>query len=129
MLLNQCNHDYSKRSSEEQAEISTEDIKFMNIVDSSAALKDGHYTLGLPFRHENSILPKNHCIAEQRLMSEKRKTEEEAEQQVPEVVVKHKKQNKSKKKRKKHSEDSETDSEEEEMKRKKKGKSHKNGPE
>ena len=73
MLVNQYNHDFSERSSEEQAEMSRDDIKFMNIVDSSAVLKDGHYTLDLPFRHENSILPNNRCVAEQRLTSLKRK--------------------------------------------------------
>lgn len=39
MLVNQYNYDFNERSSEEQAEMSSEDIKFMNIADSSAVLK------------------------------------------------------------------------------------------
>lgn len=46
-----------------------EDINFMNIADSSAMLKDGHYSLDLHFRCENPILLNRCCIAEQRLMS------------------------------------------------------------
>lgn len=53
--------------------MSREDIKLMKIADSSAVLKDGHYSLDLPFGHENTILPNNRCIAEQCLMSLKRK--------------------------------------------------------
>lgn len=73
MMVQQYNHDFNEKTSEEQAEMSREDLKFMNIMHSSSVLKDGHYSLDLPFRSENSILPNNRCIAEQRLMSLKRK--------------------------------------------------------
>ncbi len=73
MLVNQYNHDFSERSSEEQAEISREDIKFLDIANSSVVQRAGHYSLDLSFRHENPTLPNNCCITEQRLKSLMRK--------------------------------------------------------
>ena len=73
MLVKQYNHDFNERSSEEQIEMSREDIKFMNVMSNTTVLTGGHYCMDLPFRQENSVLPNNRCVAEQRLRSLKRK--------------------------------------------------------
>lgn len=73
MLVKQYHHDFNEKSSEEQLEMSREDIKFMDIVSSTAKLIGGHYCIDLPFRKENVTLPDNRYIAEQRLCSLKRK--------------------------------------------------------
>lgn len=73
MLVKQYHHDFNEKSSEEQIEMSREDIKFMDIVSSTAKLIGGHYCIDLPFRKENVTLPDNRYIAEQRLWSLKRK--------------------------------------------------------
>ncbi|XP_043983761.1 uncharacterized protein LOC122837472 [Gambusia affinis] len=73
MLIEQYNHDFNEKTSQEQIEMSRDDIKFMNIMNNSAQLKNGHYCIDLPFKSESSILPINRCIAEQRLQSLKRK--------------------------------------------------------
>ncbi|XP_057687730.1 uncharacterized protein LOC130913275 [Corythoichthys intestinalis] len=73
MMIQQYNHDFNETTLKEQPEMSREDIKFMDIMHSSSVLKDGHYYLDLPFRNANPIMPNNRSIAEQRLMSLKRK--------------------------------------------------------
>ncbi|XP_032416531.1 uncharacterized protein LOC116718567 isoform X6 [Xiphophorus hellerii] len=73
MLIEQYNHDFNEKTSQEQIEMSREDIKFMNIMNNSAQLKNGHYCVDLPFKSESSVLPINRCVAEQRLLSLKRK--------------------------------------------------------
>ncbi|KAK0135655.1 hypothetical protein N1851_028490 [Merluccius polli] len=79
MLVKQYHHDFNERSSEEQIEMSREDIKFMDIVSSTAKLIEGHYCIDLPFRKENVTLPDNRYIAEQRLCSLKRKFDRNSE--------------------------------------------------
>lgn len=69
MLVKQYNHDFNEKTSQEQIEMSREDIKFMDIMNNTAKLIDGHYCINLPFKVENPILPVNRCIAEQRLQS------------------------------------------------------------
>lgn len=75
LLVQQYNHDFNEKSSDEQVEMSREDIKFMSIMSSSVVMKDGHYSLDLPLREEHLTLPNNRGIAEQRLLSLKRKFE------------------------------------------------------
>lgn len=50
MLVKQYNRDFIEKSSEEKLEMSTEDIKFMNIVNNSAKLVENHYHIDLPFK-------------------------------------------------------------------------------
>lgn len=73
MLMQQYNHDFNERSSEEKAEMSVEDKRFIKIAKQSIKLKNGHYTLDLPFRKDDTVLPNNYQVAEQRLQSLKRK--------------------------------------------------------
>ncbi len=41
----------------------------MEIMENSATLEDGHYSLKLPFKKENVSLPNNLSVAKQRLLS------------------------------------------------------------
>lgn len=50
-----------------------QDIKFMEIVENSATLEDGHYSLKVPFKKDSVSLTKNFSVAKQRLLSLKRK--------------------------------------------------------
>lgn len=79
MLVQQYNHDFNERSAEEQTEMSREDVNFMNIVSSTAEMTEGHYCIDLPFR-QDCFLPKNRCVAGQRLQSLKRKFDRNKEE-------------------------------------------------
>lgn len=72
MLSNQYNHDFNERSSEEKG-MSREDIRFLKIVDESAQLQDGHYSLKMPFRKDQLTLPNNLSMVKQRLLGLKGK--------------------------------------------------------
>ncbi len=65
MLKQQYNHDVNERSGEDNAEMSVEDKRFIKIAEQSIKLKDGHYTLDLPFRRDDTVLPNNDQVAEQ----------------------------------------------------------------
>ncbi|XP_032387795.1 uncharacterized protein LOC116699370 [Etheostoma spectabile] len=73
MLIKQYNHDFNERTSEEQLEMSREEIKFMQTVSRTTELIAGHYFIDLPFRAKDPVLPNNRCVAEQRLQGLKRK--------------------------------------------------------
>ena len=73
MLVKQFNHDFNERSSDEQIEMSREDVKFMNVMNNTTKLIGSHYCIDLPFRQENPLMPNNRHVAEQRLQSLKRK--------------------------------------------------------
>lgn len=73
LLISQYNQDFNEKTSEEKLEMSREDVKFMNIMDKSVKLKEGHYCLDLPFRNDNPTMPNNRNIALQRLQNLKKK--------------------------------------------------------
>ncbi len=52
--------------------MSREDIKYVDPVHSTAQLIGNHYSIDLPFREENPVLPDNRCVAEQCLQNLKR---------------------------------------------------------
>ena len=72
MLSNQYSHDFNERSSEEQG-ASREDMRFLKVMDESAQLQDGHYSLKIPFRKDQFTLPNNLSMVKQRLMGLKGK--------------------------------------------------------
>ena len=72
MLNNQYNHDFNERSTEEKG-MSREDIRFLKIMDESAQLQDGHYSMKMPFRKEQLTLPNNLSMVKQRLLGLKGK--------------------------------------------------------
>lgn len=67
MLNNQYNHDFNERSTEEKG-MSREDIRFLKIMDESAQLQDGHYSMKMPFRKEQLTLPNNRSMVKQTLL-------------------------------------------------------------
>ncbi|XP_034057151.1 uncharacterized protein LOC117536415 [Gymnodraco acuticeps] len=76
LLVKQYNHDFNEKSAEDKPEMSIEDLKFMQIANTSAELNNGHYCLKLPFREEdNVVMPNNRHLAEQRVLCLKRKLE------------------------------------------------------
>ncbi len=72
MWFKQYNHDFNERAVEEQG-LSREDIRFLEIAESSVKLEDKHYTLKLPFKKENVYLPNNFSLAKQRILGLKRR--------------------------------------------------------
>lgn len=66
LLVKQFNYDFNERTSTDQEEMSREEIKFVEIMKSSAQLQKGHYKFKLPFKKEEVTMPNNHYIAKQR---------------------------------------------------------------
>ncbi len=73
LMIAQYNTEFNEKAYDEKREMSREDKQFMKIVDESAKIVDGHYSLKLPFKNQDVSLPNNRQIAEQRLDSLKRK--------------------------------------------------------
>ncbi|XP_024123270.2 uncharacterized protein LOC112143483 [Oryzias melastigma] len=73
LLMQQFNHDFPEKASEEKQEMSWEDIKFMNSVNETCTKVDGHYSIGLPLRNKNLKMPNNRCVVVQRAENLRRK--------------------------------------------------------
>lgn len=71
LLVQQYNHDF-RESAYEKEEMSQEDLRFLNIMNTSFKLQDGHYQLPLPFKGDPKM-PNNQLMAEQRAESLKQK--------------------------------------------------------
>lgn len=54
-----------------------ENVRFVEIVSHSMKLVDGHYSLKMPFRKEQLILPNNLSVAKQRIWGLKRRFEKD----------------------------------------------------
>lgn len=67
----ECNQD-------EQIGLSREDGQFMEFVTKSAKLVNGHYNIGLPLRKRDVNMPNNRKVAEQRVLSLKRRFDKDA---------------------------------------------------
>ncbi|XP_041354482.1 uncharacterized protein LOC121372257 [Gigantopelta aegis] len=67
--------DVMKKRKDDKKEYSQEDKKFVQKVNKSIKLIDGHYEIDLPFRDENVKLPNNHNQAKERMMGLKKKME------------------------------------------------------
>lgn len=72
MLTEQYNHEFNDKASEEK-ELSREDHRFLEIAEQSAMLQEGRYSLKLPFKKKDLLLPNNFTIARQRMQGLKRK--------------------------------------------------------
>lgn len=66
LLTKQYNQDFVEHCPDKE-EISVEDKQFLNIMQSSVTLQDGHYYLKLPFRNPNVVVPNNQQLAKQRI--------------------------------------------------------------
>ncbi|XP_070549158.1 uncharacterized protein [Ptychodera flava] len=61
------NYDFPERRVDDRREMSWEDKRFMEVMDSSCKMVNGHYQVDLPLRDQNVRLPNNRQMAEQRL--------------------------------------------------------------
>lgn len=64
MLKNQYAHDFNEKTSDDK-EMSIKDHRFM---ECSATLQDGRYTLKLPLKKPDILLPNNFAVAKQRIL-------------------------------------------------------------
>ncbi|XP_061159982.1 uncharacterized protein LOC133170834 [Syngnathus typhle] len=64
LLVQQLNHDFPE-STYEKEEMSQEDLRFLNIMNTSVKVQDGHYQLPLPFKG-HPRMPNNRMMAAQR---------------------------------------------------------------
>lgn len=62
MLNNQYKHDFNEKAPEDK-KMSRQDLRFMEIVESSATLKDKRYHIKLPFKRPDFILPNTFTVA------------------------------------------------------------------
>lgn len=71
MLMKQYNHDFCEKQIE-KSEPSRED-RFLNIMETSAKLLDGKYTVNLPFKKKDVYLANNLAVAQQRMQGLKKR--------------------------------------------------------
>ncbi|KAJ8408933.1 hypothetical protein AAFF_G00247510 [Aldrovandia affinis] len=69
LLVQQYNTDFPERNYDDKEEMSQEDKQFMQSVKKTTTFENGHYSIGLPLRNHKLPMPKNRCMAEQRLAS------------------------------------------------------------
>lgn len=62
MLQQEYNHDFNETLIEDKAEMTIKGKKFIKIAEQSIKLEDGHDTLELPFRWDDTILPNNYQV-------------------------------------------------------------------
>nr|XP_006811455.1 PREDICTED: uncharacterized protein LOC102805443 [Saccoglossus kowalevskii] len=67
LVRSSINMDFPERVIDDKRENSQEDKLFLSKVDTSMKYTEGHYTIGLPFRNDDSKLPNNKEYAKQRL--------------------------------------------------------------
>ncbi|KAJ8403145.1 hypothetical protein AAFF_G00360610 [Aldrovandia affinis] len=73
LLIQQYNTDFPERNYDDKEEMSQEDKQFMQSVKKTTTFENGHYSIGLPLKNHKLSMPKNRCMAEQRLASLRRK--------------------------------------------------------
>lgn len=54
LLVNQFNHDFPEKPSKEKQEMSQEDIQFMDCVNETVKMVDGHYSVCLPSQKQRA---------------------------------------------------------------------------
>ena len=72
MLNNQYKNDFNERPSEDK-EMSREDMRFLDIMESSATLQEERYCLKLPFKRPDVHLPNSFKVAKQRILGLKKR--------------------------------------------------------
>ncbi|PIK41880.1 hypothetical protein BSL78_21277 [Apostichopus japonicus] len=69
MFRESLNHDFPEKAVEDKKEWSWEDKQFMEQMESSCKMVNGHYQVNLPLRHQQVKLPNNKQMAMKRLKS------------------------------------------------------------
>ena len=78
MLTSQFNHDFSERISEEKLEKSRDDHLFLNQLEKSTKMVNGHYETALPLKDENLSMPNNKPLATQWASNMKRRFQKDS---------------------------------------------------
>ena len=73
MVKDYHNSDFPESSGYDKPEMSQEELRFLQVLNSLAVLKEGHYEMALPFRDREVAVPNNWVQAEQRALWLKRK--------------------------------------------------------
>ena len=66
-LQEYLNHQFDDCISENRRMMSTNDKRALKIFEKSARLRDGHYTIAIPWKSPQTCLLNNRCVAERRL--------------------------------------------------------------
>ncbi|XP_062415351.1 uncharacterized protein LOC134107519 [Pungitius pungitius] len=77
LLTSQYNYDFNERASAEQEEMSREEKKFVEKMESSVQLQNGHYVFQMPFKEKDVSMPNNLCVAMQRVRGLKRRLQKD----------------------------------------------------
>ena len=64
MVKNFYDSGFGKSSADEKPEVSQEEIRFLNVLDSTIALRSGHYEMALPLKDREAPMPNNRVQAE-----------------------------------------------------------------
>ena len=75
MVKNFYDSGFGESSADEKPEMSQEEIRFLNVLDSTIALRSGHYEMALPLRDQEAPVPNNRVQAERRAHWLRRKLE------------------------------------------------------
>lgn len=59
LLEKQYEHDFNERVAEDKEEMSREEARFLEIMDQSVKLQEGHYSLKLPFKNKEVKMSNN----------------------------------------------------------------------
>ncbi|XP_064635233.1 uncharacterized protein LOC135492610 [Lineus longissimus] len=66
-LRNYYNTDFNESTVNDKEENSVEDKRFLKLVSESCKFENGHYVIGLPFKHDTVVMPDNKKQAGQRM--------------------------------------------------------------
>ncbi|KAJ0005631.1 hypothetical protein NQD34_015525 [Periophthalmus magnuspinnatus] len=69
----QFKSDFPECGKDDKQQMSREDMQFLELVNQSATLVDGHYSIALPLRNKYVQMPNNRKVAEQRALNLKQK--------------------------------------------------------
>lgn len=71
----QYEHVFNEKTAEDKAEMSREEAKFIEIMEQSVKVLDGHSRVKLPFKRKEVTMSNNCCVAQQHLTEIRKKME------------------------------------------------------
>ena len=78
MVKNFYDSGFGESSADEKPEMSQEEIRFLNVLDSTIALRSGHYEMAFSLRDQEAPVPNNRLQAERRALWSRRKLERDS---------------------------------------------------
>ncbi len=76
LLTNQCNHNFNERTSKDQEEMSREEKKIFEILESS--VQEGYYKIKQLYKKENVTMLYNLCVAKERIHGLRKKIQKDS---------------------------------------------------